>query len=198
MVDNQFFMTGKDFRIDLGCGAGKKEGFTGIDILSYPGVDFITDLEKDLSFLPDNSVEEFYSAHFLEHIVNFEGMMKEIHRTLKPGGKAEIVVPHFSNPFFYSDFTHKRFFGLYSFSYFSSDQKNMRRKVPCYNFPFEFEVTGILLVFKSPVSKLHHLFRKHVIQRIFNASRYMQELYEALYTRAFHCTEIRFTLRPVK
>lgn len=198
MMDKQYFSSGSNLRIDLGCGAAKKEGFTGIDIFPYPGVDFVADLETDLYFLPDNSVEEFFSAHFMEHIVNFEGMMKEIHRSLKPGGKAEIVVPHFSNPFFYSDFTHKRFFGLYTFSYFSSSQKNMRRKVPCYNFPFEFEVVGIKLVFKSPAGKLHHLYRKHIIQRIFNASPRMQELYEALFTGTFHCTEIRYTLKPVK
>ena len=52
MVDNQYFSSGSDFRIDLGCGAAKKEGFTGVDIFPYPGVDFVADLEKDLSFLP--------------------------------------------------------------------------------------------------------------------------------------------------
>ena len=44
--------------------------------------------------------------------------MREITRVLKKNGKANIFVPHFSNPYYYSDYTHKRFLGLYTFYYF--------------------------------------------------------------------------------
>ena len=110
-------------KIDLGCGPNKKEGYKGVDILPLQGVDFVVDLEKGLSFLKDNEVDEYYSAHFLEHVVNLDFLLSEIHRTLKPGGICEIRVPHFSNPFYYSDYTHKRFFGLYSFDYFTENRK---------------------------------------------------------------------------
>jgi hypothetical protein len=125
-------------------------------------------------------------------------MMKEIYRTIKPGGKIEIVVPHFSNPYFYSDFTHKRFFGLYSFSYFSSDQKRQRRKVPFYNFPFEFEIVSKKLIFKSPLCSVLNLYKKHITQGIFNASPLMQEIYESMFSGSIRCAEIRFILKPVK
>jgi hypothetical protein len=198
MTDILFFSQGKDFSIDLGCGNSKKSGFTGIDILEYPGVDFVADLEKDLSFIPDNSVKEFFSSHFLEHIQNFEGLMGEIHRTLSPEGTVEIVVPHFSNPYFYSDFTHKRFFGLYSFDYFSSGQTKGRRKVPFYNFPFEFNIVQKKLVFRSALNPLFNLIKKHIVQPVFNAFPLMQEIYEGMFTGMVYCSEIQFILKPVK
>ena len=97
-------------KIDLGCGTNKKEGFLGADIRPLPGVDFVIDLENGLSFLKENDVEMFYSSHFLEHIDHLDMLMTEIHRTLLPDGIFEIVVPHFSNPYFYSDYTRKLVF----------------------------------------------------------------------------------------
>ena len=88
-------------KIDLGCGPNKKTGFKGMDILPLPGVDFVVDLEKGFSFMADNSVDEFYTSHFLEHVQNLELIMAEIHRTLKPGGVLTVFVPHFSNPYYY-------------------------------------------------------------------------------------------------
>jgi hypothetical protein len=45
-------------RIDLGCGPNKKDGYFGVDMLPLKGVDLVTDLEKGLPFIPDNSVDE--------------------------------------------------------------------------------------------------------------------------------------------
>src|SRR5687768_224522 len=97
--------------LELGCGDLKKDpSYLGVDIFPLPGVDFVHNMETGLSFIPDNTVDEITSSHFLEHIVNFELLMKEIHRVLKKDGLHKVTVPHFSNPFYYSDFTHKRFF----------------------------------------------------------------------------------------
>ncbi len=186
-------------KIDLGCGTNKKEGFLGADILPLPGVDFVIDLENGLSFLKENDVEMFYSSHFLEHIDHLDILMTEIHRTLLPGGIFEIVVPHFSNPYFYSDYTHKRFYGLYSFDYFSDGAKTpYKRKVPSYSNKAKFRVVSRKLVFKSPRFPLLHLIRKYVIQWFFNLSPYFQEWYEAFFSNKISCTEIRFILKPVK
>src|SRR5665811_1875556 len=89
-------------KIDLGCGRNKKAGFKGMDILPLTGVDFVINLEQGINIIADNSVDEYYSSHFLEHIHEFDLLMSEIHRTLKPGGICTIIVPHFSNPFYYS------------------------------------------------------------------------------------------------
>jgi len=181
-------------KIDLGCGRNKKEGFKGMDILPLAGVDFVINLENGINIIADNSVDEYYTSHFLEHIQEFDLLMSEIHRTLKPGGICTVIVPHFSNPFYYSDYTHKRFFGLYSFDYFSKANNKMNRKVPDYCHKFEYEILSRKLVFKAPKFPVINLFRKHIVQRVFNISTYFQELYEGLFTNIFSCYELHFIL----
>jgi ubiquinone/menaquinone biosynthesis C-methylase UbiE len=185
-------------KIDIGCGPNKKPGFKGMDILPLPGVDFVVDLEKGFSFLPDNSVDEYYTAHFLEHIENFELVMGEIYRTLKPEGICTIFVPHFSNPYYYSDYTHKRFFGLYSFDYFSPSDTGFRRKVPTYNSSIKFKIVERKLIFKSPNFLVTNLIKKHIWTRIFNSGKYFQAVYEEYFTKIISCYELKFVLKVVK
>jgi len=101
--------------VNIGCGKKKKPDQIGIDCVDLPEVDIVTDIEKGLPFLPDGSVDEIHCRSVLEHVVNIEHSLREIMRVLKEDGKAYIAVPHFSNPYYYSDPTHVRFFGLYSF-----------------------------------------------------------------------------------
>ncbi|HLF54668.1 MAG TPA: methyltransferase domain-containing protein [Candidatus Nanoarchaeia archaeon] len=84
-------------RIDLGCKDHKKEGFTGIDVVPGSDVDVVHDLNKGIPF-KDGEVDEVFASHFLEHVDNPVLMVQEIYRVLKKGGKATIIVPHFSNP----------------------------------------------------------------------------------------------------
>jgi ubiquinone/menaquinone biosynthesis C-methylase UbiE len=189
--------SGSRVALDIGCGPAKKEGFLGIDKLSLPGVDYVADIESGLGFLPDNSVDEIYTSNFIEHIDNLELFMKECHRVLKPGAEIRIYVPHFSNPWFYSDYTHRRFFGLYTFLYFSSHDNPYRRKVPDFYNNFKFRVVQQKLIFKSPPFYFRNLFRQ-VLQRIFNSNIYMQELYEDIFCYIFACQELYSRLTPVK
>ena len=72
--------------VELGPGPGlKSAGAIGIDLLPLEGVDIVHNLENGLSFIPDNSVDEITSSHVLEHISNFENLMRDIHRILKKG-----------------------------------------------------------------------------------------------------------------
>jgi ubiquinone/menaquinone biosynthesis C-methylase UbiE len=98
----------------------------------------------------DDSIDEIYSFHFLEHVDSLDFFLKEANRVLKPGGKMIGTVPYFSNPYFYSDPTHNSFFGLYNFSYYDISQKYFRRKVPVFYSADLFIVDNIKLVFKSP------------------------------------------------
>lgn len=184
--------------VELGCGINKKEGAIGIDHLPLEGVDYVANLENGLPFLPDNCVDEIYTRHVLEHVGNFQQLMKEIHRVLKPGGKKVIIVPHFSNPHFYSDFTHKSFFGLYSFDYFSRPAHQLRRKVPSFYLDYYYKVTHRKLVFKSPDFFLRHMFKKYFLQNFFNINSWFQEWYEESFCYIFPCQEIEFILEPEK
>src|SRR5262245_6415565 len=109
---------GRALRLDLGGGKRRMEGFYAVDLLPLEGIDIVADLNQPLSALPDNSVSQIVTRHTLEHISNLLPLMSELHRVTKADGRIEIVVPHFSNPYTYSDPTHVRFFGFYTFFYF--------------------------------------------------------------------------------
>lgn len=110
------------FNIDLGSGGNKRAGFTGIDSLPLPGVDILADLKKRWPF-EDASVDEAHSSHFLEHLTNLDGkwervhFFNELHRVLKVGGKATIVIPHWCSNRYYGDPTHKEPFSEMGFYY---------------------------------------------------------------------------------
>jgi predicted SAM-dependent methyltransferase len=193
----ELITSGSRIALDIGCGPSKKEGFIGIDRLPLPNVDYVTDLEKGLDFLSDNSVDEIYTSNFFEHIDNFEFFLKECHRVVKPSGCINIYVPHFSNPWFYSDYTHKRFFGLYTFLYFSDNSNKYKRKVPNFYSDFKFTMSEQKLIFKSPPFYFRNLV-KQVLQRIFNSNTYMQELYEDTFCYLFPCQELFTCLVPLK
>jgi predicted SAM-dependent methyltransferase len=193
---NKLLKSGDPIYIELGCGKNKKKGYIGIDCLPLAGVDIVTDLEKGLPFLPDNSVDIIYSKSLLEHIDNFEILMHEIWRVLKPTGKKILFVPHFSNPFYYSDYTHRRFFGLYSFEYFSKSQSRFKRKVPNFYSDFGFCTESLILEFDSM------WFSRRIIKRIlkfvFNMNSWTQELYEENFCYLFPCYGIKAILYPDK
>lgn len=103
--------------LDIGCGSLKKHpDWIGIDMLDAEGVDIVGDVYEVIKAFPDSSVDEAHAYHFFEHIPEIPALLIELRRVLKQTGFIEIVVPHFSNAYFYSDYTHKSFFGLYSFS----------------------------------------------------------------------------------
>ncbi len=162
--------------IELGCGPNKKEGRIGIDQLDLPGVDIVADINEGLSFLPDQSVDEIHSKSLLEHVNDLGLVVREIVRVLKPGGKKFLFVPHFSNPYYYSDYTHTRFMGLYTFYYFVDEKYQLRRKVPTFYSDVRIRVLSQKMIFQSSF-RLVHYFKK-AFQKIVNLSSWTQEFYE--------------------
>jgi len=95
-------------KLDLGCGNNKREGFTGVDIINFKGVDIVADL-RELWQWADNSVDEVCCVHTLEHFTWPERVhfLNELYRVLKVGSKAEIITPHWSHACFYGDPSHQ-------------------------------------------------------------------------------------------
>lgn len=183
--------------INIGCGRNHKGDAIGIDQFMLPGVGLVADLERGLPFIRDDSVDEVICEHFLEHIDNFESMMGEMHRVCKVGGTIRIAVPHFSNPYYYSDYTHKRFFGLYSFDYFvPRKMQKLKRKVPDFYSQLRFDVIERQVVFSSRV-KIRNWLKKR-FESVVNSGRSWQEYYEESLCWIVPCYEIRFVLRPIK
>jgi SAM-dependent methyltransferase len=180
---------GKPVILDIGCGNNKRPGAIGIDKVDLPSVDIIADVEQGLGFFPDGSADQIYSFHFLEHINNLEDLMAEMIRVLKKNGRAIIEVPHFSNPYYYSDPTHKRFFGLYTFYYFVEPKYQLRRKVPTHYSPFRIRVISQKIIFDSPFFAIK-LFKKF-LQLVVNSSSLIQELYEEHLCYLIPCSAVK-------
>lgn len=85
-----------ELRLNLGCGHLPIEGYVNVDMRELPGVDVVAPAD-DLPFEP-GSVQEIFSAHFLEHFPE-----EQLKRQLLPawvalladGGNFRAVVPDF-------------------------------------------------------------------------------------------------------
>lgn len=182
--------------LELGCGQNKKNDQSiGIDLLDYTCVDIVGDIFEVLKKIPTESINSVYTSHFFEHITEIDKLIKEIHRILVKNGKITIIVPHFSNPFYYSDFTHKVFFGLYSFGYYSKN--NFKRSLPDYQNKRLFDQESVRLIFKSYRPRYIRHGLKKILEMIFNINTYMKEFYEENLTFIFSCYEISFTLKKI-
>lgn len=107
-------------KLDLGCGDKKKHGFIGIDNVKLDDVDVVHDLNKGIPY-KNGSVDEIFTSSTLEHLDNPLFILEEIHRVLKKGGKATILVPHFSNPLCYH-FMHKSYWSYNSLNFLEKDR----------------------------------------------------------------------------
>ena len=81
-------------KLDLGCGQYKLNGYHGMDWADY-GQEIKWDATQGIP-LPDSSVCDLYTSHFLEHLnwEQFYFVMAEILRVCQNGAKLTIRVPH--------------------------------------------------------------------------------------------------------
>jgi len=180
--------------LELGSGTGRDlPDSVTVDVVDHPEVDVVGDVFEVLAAIPAGNVKSVYSRHFLEHVLDLVRLLAEIGRVLTPGGLFVGSVPHWSNPYFWSDPTHVRPFGLYSFSYFTSGS-DFRRQVPTYTQSPKLEIQLIRLEFHSPHRGLNRLQRRFLEPWV-NARRRHQELFEYHLARHIPISDIRFELR---
>jgi SAM-dependent methyltransferase len=187
---------GRPLKLNLGSGCRQMPGFYNVDLVELPGVDVLADLNEPFDALPDDSVQAIYCRHTLEHVDNFIGLLGEIHRVVRPRGTIDIVVPHFSNPYYYSDPTHVRFFGLYTFFYFCDEADQPRRKVPSFYSPLRFQVESVR--FHLLKASLLEKAMRAIVQPIINRGIGWLDWYERRLCRLFPVSDVRYRLRPVK
>ncbi len=83
--------------IDLGCGFlryKEKDGYIGIDIIDY-GQEIVWDVTQGIP-LPDNSVPQVFTCHFMEHVKwedTFE-IFRELWRVCVNGAEIFIRMPY--------------------------------------------------------------------------------------------------------
>jgi len=112
-------------KLDVGCGNEKIEGSIGIDAVSLPNVDVVHNLNVYPWPFSDNTFEEVYCFHVLEHLDDIIAAMQEIFRICRNNATVFIKVPHAScSRVVWGDPTHKRGFTCRTFSdYFSRGSK---------------------------------------------------------------------------
>lgn len=105
-------------KLNLGCGYDVKEGYINIDAKDGRGVDLVLDLNDCKLPFDDNSVDEIYMAHILEHIIDRYKFIMECYRVLKPKGIILIKLPVGS-----ISLAHQSYFHRYDFFKCITDDK---------------------------------------------------------------------------
>lgn len=187
---------GRKLKLNVGCGLRRLPGYYNVDRVPLTGVDILANLEEPLGEIPDDAVDAIYCRHTLEHVVRLTELLAELHRVTCPGGVLDVIVPHFSNPYGYSDPTHVRFFGLYSFFYFADERDQPRRKVPNFYMPQRFRVESIR--FNLLRETIPDKVVRAVLQPLINRGTGWLDWYERRLCRLWPADDIHYRLRTVK
>lgn len=183
------------YKLELGCGDRKLDDQSiGIDLIDSKNVDIVGNVFELLEILPESCLSGIYSSHFIEHIDDLELFFELTSKVLVKGAELKTVAPHFSNSWFYSDPTHKNFFGLYTMCYFS-DCSLFSRKVPTYSHVINFSLKSVFLEFKSS----RPFYVRHALRKILgfaiNMSYYSMEFWEENLCNLISCYEVHYTLK---
>lgn len=84
----------KMVKLNLGSGRDIKKGYINVDAHEYKNVDKILDLSAFPWEFEDESVDEIYTSHLIEHIFDQKYFLTECYRILKRGGLLHIKAPH--------------------------------------------------------------------------------------------------------
>ena len=165
-------------RLNLGSGGRPLPEYVNVDVNpTAPGVNLVHDLDSYPWPFDSSSASEVVMDQCLEHLGDRNRAMKEIHRILRPGGRAIISVPHFTWQLAYADPTHRHFFAYPTFFYYARD---------CGYFDFRFSICQVRLVFGKRLSLWNYLLEPF-------ANRF-PTVYEQSPLRVFPALSIEATL----
>ncbi len=178
--------------LDVGCGQNKFPGAIGIDANPRTQADIIHDLGVFPYPFGDDEFDEVISRHVIEHVPDVLGFVNELHRITKPGGRIKIVTPHYSNPDWATDPTHRNHFNSYSFTCFMPDRT-----------PFPFYTLAELRPLSVYVT-LANLWRAIGLEFLVNVDqhwpslRFTRKFWEFYLSNIFRGKELSFEFAVVK
>jgi len=178
--------------LDVGCGWNKTPGAIGMDANPRTHADVIHDLGSVPYPFSDNEFDQVVCRHVAEHVPDVMAFIAELHRVTKSGGTILIVTPHYSNPDWPTDPTHRNHFNSYSFNCFVEDRQL---------FPFYTEVR--LRPIRSYVS-LANLWRAIGMEMIVNLDqrwpkmRFTRKFWEFYLSTLFRGKELQFEFQVIK
>ena len=178
-------------KLDLGCGASKKDGFIGVDSLKLPGVDIVHDLTIFPYPFEDNEVDEIMMDNVLEHLPQPLKVVEELYRICKNDALITIVVPYFRSYYATIDPTHVNFFGLNWFNYF--DPSHPFQKKYQYSYA-KFKVEKISFDKEWIDNKNRSWFHRRLIK----LAEKNPTFYEARLSHLFPLNSLTFYLKVLK
>lgn len=178
--------------LDVGCGVNKYKGAIGLDNNPRTGADVIHDLGEIPYPFPDNEFDMIVSNHVVEHIPDVMAFVSELYRITKPGGKIRLLTPHYTNPDWATDPTHRNHFNSFSFNTFMPERQ-----------VFEFYTDVVLKPVKTYVS-LANLWRGLGIEYLVNLDqksekfRFTRKFWEFYLSYIFRGKELQFEFEVIK
>ena len=106
--------------LDLGGRFNCPDGYQSVDLID---ADVIIDLNQANWPIADNSVGVLRAYHIIEHLDDQVAFFNEAYRVLAPGGLLLIEVPSSNGMGAFSDPTHKSFFNIMTFEYYTNKEK---------------------------------------------------------------------------
>lgn len=125
-------------KLNLGACDVRLDGWISVDIA--PPADILTDLSQPWPW-PDSIVDEVLAQDILEHLPNRIHTINELHRVLKPGARATIIVPSASHGAGWAqDPTHQSAWCMNSFQYYEEGAFARERFAKAYGITARFKV----------------------------------------------------------
>lgn len=178
--------------LDVGCGLNKYPNAIGVDYNCKTAADVIHDLGVVPYPFADDEFDEIVCHHVIEHVPDVMALISELHRITKPGGRIRIVTPHYTNPNWPVDPTHRNHLNSYSFQYFTKEHSN---------FPFYTDVK--LRTIRTYVT-LANLWRVLGLESIVNldqrwpALRFTRKFWEQYLNFIFRGKDLYFEFEVIK
>ena len=178
--------------LDVGCGQNKYHGAIGIDANPKSHADVIHDLGVLPYPFPNDEFDEIICRHVIEHVPDVISFVSELHRITKPGGVLRIVTPHYSNPDWATDPTHRNHFNSYSLNCFVPDRT-----------PFPF-YTDVQLKPLRTYTSLANLWRAIGVEWLVNLDqhsdrlRFLRKFWEFYLSSIVRGKELSFEFKVVK
>ncbi|MCO6509189.1 MAG: class I SAM-dependent methyltransferase [Aridibacter famidurans] len=178
--------------LDVGCGKNKLEGAIGLDNNPRTDADVLHDLGEVPYPFDDSEFDIVVSRHVIEHLPLVIDFVEELYRITKPGGIIEIVTPHYTNPDWANDPTHRNLFNSYSFNSFVPERQ-----------VFDFYTEATLKPLDIEVS-LANLWKALGIEFLVNLDRrsrrfrFLRKFWEHYLSTVVRGKELRFVFKVVK
>ncbi len=178
--------------LDVGCGRNKHAGAIGLDNNPRTAADVIHDLGVVPYPFSDDEFDEIVSNHVVEHIPDVMAFVSELYRITKNGGRIKLLTPHYTNPDWATDPTHRNHFNSYSFNTFIADRQ-----------VFDFYTEVKLKPIRTYVS-LANLWRALGLEFIVNLDnrfpgfRFTRKFWEFYLSYIFRGKELQFEFEVVK